>query len=102
MPIIIGAFCVLPLLLGLAIEYPVCRFARHKIFRLLPPALCALAAVLIGVGRYRLWSSPEASPRIQLLIFPGLPAAAMLAGMYLSYRLYRRRWGPRVVDDPYL
>ena len=99
MPIILGGFCLLPLLLGLAIEYPVCRFGKHRLFRLLPPLACVVLAVIIGIGRYNLWTSTEVSPVTQLLIFPILPAAAALAGMFLSYKLYRYRWDPRVVDD---
>ena len=73
MPIIVGVFCLLPLLLGLAAEYLVCRFLRRKLWRLLPPAVVLALTALVAAGRLNVWESSQ-SPVTQLLFVPGLPA----------------------------
>ena len=66
---------------------------------MLPPALAVAFIVLAGVIRRGLWTDEETSPLTQLLIFPGLPVMCLLAGCWLGWRLWRWRWGPRVVRD---
>ena len=39
MPIVIGMFFLVPLLLGLVLEYLCCRLPRRRIWRALPPVL---------------------------------------------------------------
>ena len=98
MPIIVGVFCLLPLLLGLAAEYLVCRFLRRKLWRLLPPAVVLALTALVAAGRLNVWESSQ-SPVTQLLFVPGLPALCALMGTLLGWRLWKRLWGPRVVKD---
>lgn len=96
MLIVIGMFFLLPLLLGLVLEYLCCRLPQRRIWRAIPPVLGILLTVLVGVGRWSLWESETVSPMTQLLIFPGVPGAALLLG----WRLWRRIWQPRVLDGP--
>ena len=100
MPIVIGMFFLVPLLLGLVLEYLCCRLPRRRIWRALPPVLGILLTVLVGVGRWSLWESETVSPMTQLLIFPRVPGAALLLGCWLGWRLWRRIWQPRVLDGP--
>ena len=100
MPIVIGMFFLVPLLLGLVLEYLCCRLPRRRIWRALPPVLGILLTVLVGVGRWSLWESETVSPMTQLLILPGVPGAALLLGCWLGWRLWRRIWQPRVLDGP--
>ena len=101
MPVILGGFLLLPVLLGLIVEYVVCRLtmSRRKWLRLLPPLLLAGLTVFVGAWRYRLWTAPE-SPLTQLLFVPGLPALGGFVGLLLGWRLWKRLWDPRVIWDP--
>lgn len=96
MPIIIGIFCILPLLVGLAAEYLVCRFLKKKLWRVLPPLVVLLLAALVTAGRLSVWEADE-SPVTQLLFVPGLPALCALMGTLLGWRLWKKLWGPRVI-----
>ncbi|WP_130869969.1 Tat pathway signal protein [Intestinimonas massiliensis (ex Afouda et al. 2020)] len=96
MPIIIGIFCILPLLLGLAVEYLVCRFLKKKLWRALPPLVVLILAALVTAGRLGVWEADE-SPVTQLLFVPGLPALCALMGTLLGWRLWKKLWGPRVI-----
>ena len=49
MPIVIGIFGLIPLLLGLVLEYLCCRIPKRRIWRALPPALSVLFVVIVGV-----------------------------------------------------
>ena len=53
---------------------------------------------LAGWVRLDNWESETVSPVTQLLIFPGVPTVCLLLGCYLGWRLWKRFWGPRVVD----
>ena len=66
MPIIIGIFCVLPLVLGLIAQYLVCRFPKRKLWRALPPLIVLILAVWTAMGRLRVWEADH-SPVTQLL-----------------------------------
>ena len=96
MPIYLAIFCLLPLLAGLTAEYLFCRLTRRPAWRLLPPAAVAAVALLVAAGRLSLWES-ERSPVTQLLFIPGLPALFALAGAFLGWKLWKWRWGPRVI-----
>ena len=61
--------------------------------------LSVLFVVIVGVGRWNMWTSEEVSPITQLILFPGLPGIFLLVGCYLGWRLWKRLWGPRVVKD---
>ena len=98
MPILIGIFCVLPLLAGLIPQYLVCRFTRRRWWKLLPAGVVVLLTVLVAAGRLNVWES-EASPVTQLLFVPGVPAVFALLGVFLGWRLWKRLWSPRVVRD---
>lgn len=99
MPVLIAAFTLLPLLVGAVAEYLACRLPRRRIWRLAPPAAGVLVAAIISVARWRIWTSQEVSPLTQILIFPILPAAFLLVGMLVGYRIWRHMWSPRVVED---
>ena len=98
MPVILGLFCLLPLAVGLVLEYLACRLPRRKWWRALPPALAAVLAAAVAAGRLSLWTDAEVSPLTQLLIFPGLPGVSLLAGCLLGWRLWRHIWRPRIID----
>ena len=83
MPIVIGIFCLLPLGIGLVLEYLCCRIPKRRIWRALPPALAVLFVLIVGVGRWNMWTSEEVSPVTQLILFPGLPGIFLLIGCYL-------------------
>ena len=100
MPIIIGLFCLLPLGIGLVLEYLCCRLPRRKVWRALAPVLGLLFVAVVGVGRWNIWTSEEVSPVTQLILFPGLPGLCLLIGCYLGWRLWKRIWRPRVIDKP--
>ena len=100
MPIVIGMFFLVPLLLGLVLEYLCCRLPRRRIWRALPPVLGILLTVLVGVGRWSRWQAEPAAPMTLLVILPGVPGAALLLGCWLGWRLWRRIWQPRVLDGP--
>ena len=96
MPIIVGVFGLLPLMLGLAAEYLVCRFLKGKWWRILPPAGVLALTALVAAGRLHVWESHQ-SPVTQLLFVPGLPALCALLGTVLGWRLWRWLWSPRVI-----
>ena len=48
MPIIIGLFCLLPLGIGLVLEYLCCRLPRRKVWRALPPVLGLLFVAVVS------------------------------------------------------
>lgn len=96
MPIYIAIFCLLPLLAGLIPEYLVCRFTKRPPWKLLPPAAAVVIIVLVALGRLSLWES-DRSPVTQLLFVPGLPGCFALLGTFLGWRLWKWRWGPRVI-----
>ena len=98
MPIILGFFCLLPLLLGVVLEYLSCRLSRRRWWRALPPVLTVLLAAAITAGRIALWESEDVSPLTQLFIFPFFPGVFLLAGCFLGWRLWKYGWTPKVID----
>ena len=99
MPIILAAICLLPLLVGLAVQYAVYRLLRRRIWRALPALAGAGVTVLVAVGRWNVWTSAEISPLTQILFVPVLPAVFYFLGLVLGRKLYKRVWDPRVVKD---
>ena len=97
MPIVLGFFCLLPLLLGILLEYLCCRLPRRRIWRALPPVLVLVFAAAVGVGRWNMWEDETVSPLTQLVLFPGLPAVFLLLGCYLGWRLWKYLWTPRII-----
>ncbi len=91
---------LVPLLGGFLLEFVVCQFTRRRgrLWKLLPPVGAALLTGAIVVHRLNLWES-EGSPMTQLLFIPGLPALGLFVGLFLGWRLYRRLWRPRVIQD---
>ena len=99
MPIVIGIFFLLPLVLGALAEYLCCRLPRHRFWRFLPPVVVMLFLIVAVVVRIQNWESQTVSPLTQLLIFPGVPGVALLIGIYLGWRFWKYLWSPRVIDD---
>lgn len=99
--IILVIFILIPFVLATAIEYAVCRFPRRRWWRVIPPLAVAAVAAAVGVGRYNVWTSQNASPWTQLLFVPGLPALFAFLGFLAGWRLWRRLWRPRVVRDKF-
>ena len=61
-----------------------------------------MTLAFVGVSlwvRLHNWQSQEVSPLTQLILFPGVPGAALGLGCVLGWRLWRRLWTPRVIDD---
>lgn len=102
MPLLL-LLCVLPAVLGAVVEYIVCRSTVRRLWRSVPPVGVVLAAGVITLVRYHGWSAdPELglhAPVETLLFIPGLPAALLLVGIWLGWRLWKRRWAPRVIDE---
>lgn len=101
MPVII-VICLIPLLIGVLVEYVVCRFTGKKILRLLPPVIVLIVTAIVAAVRFFGWSAEhggENAPLDTLLLIPGVPAALLLAGLTLGWRLWRRLWKPRVIKD---
>lgn len=89
-----------PLLLALAVEYAFCRFPKRRLWRWVPPLLTVLGALWVTLSRYHGWSDgAEKAPWETLAFIPGLPALGAFLGLWLGWRLWRRLWLPRVVDD---
>ena len=99
MPIVIGIFFLLPLGLALVVEYLCCRLPRRRFWRALPPLLALVFTAVVLAVRVRTWQSQAVSPLTQLLLFPGVPGAALGLGCFLGWRLWRRLWTPRVIKD---
>ena len=96
MPILLAVFCLLPLALGCLLQYLAFRLPGPRALRLLPAGLGAAFVALACLGRLELWQSDH-SPLTQLLLMPGLPGACFFLGLWAGRRLYRWRWGPRVI-----
>ena len=99
MPIVIGIFFLVPMFLTLVGEYLCCRLPRRRIWRLLPPLLAAAFVAAALWVRLQNWQSDDASPLTQLFLFPGVPGVALGLGCILGWRLWKRLWTPRVIDD---
>ena len=99
MPIVIGIFFLLPLFFGALAEYLCCRLPRRRIWRLLPPLLTVLFVLAALWVRLQNWQSDDVSPLTQLIIFPGVPAVALLLGVYLGWRFWKYLWSPKIIDD---
>ena len=76
-----------PLLLGLVLEYILCRFPKSRLWRYLPPAVAAVIT----------WA--EKAPVETLLLVPGVSAAGAFLGFFLGWKLWKWIWGPKVVKD---
>lgn len=101
MPIII-LICALTLLASTAVEYVVCRFLKHKLWRWAPPAVAFIIAAAVFAARYFGWSADhggEKAPLETLLFIPILPALLVFLGLYLGWRVWKRRWSPRVINN---
>ena len=99
MPVLIALLTLLPLVVGGAAEYAVCRLRPGWLWRLIPPAAGGILTALVCLVRWRNWTSTEVSPLTQILIFPVLPAIFLFLGMLAGWRIWKRLWAPRVVDD---
>ena len=100
MPLLLGLLCLIPLLMGLILEYIVCRLTFRRGWKLLPPAAWLVLAAVVALVRRSIWRSEQGVLLLQLLLFPGVPAVFLLLGSYLGWRLWRRWWRPRVINDP--
>ncbi len=89
-----------PMSIGLAAEYAACRFPKRRLWRWAPPLLTGLLTGAVTLGRYHGWSAVgEKAPWETLLFIPGLPALGAFLGLWLGWRLWKRLWLPRVVED---
>ncbi len=98
MPVVVGIFVLFPLALGALLEYLCCRLPRRRAWRFLPPLLVVLFVLATTLVRLENWQSDAVSPLSQLILFPGVPGAALGLGCCLGWRLWRRLWAPRVID----
>lgn len=99
MPIVIGIFFLAPMGLALVGEYLCCRLPRYRIWRLLPPLLTLVFILASLFVRLQNWQSEDVSPLTQLILFPGVPGVALGLGCLLGWRVWKRLWTPRVIDD---
>ena len=77
---------------------PICGLPLYPKKAVAPGLAAAVLALLIAAGRWNLWASEQVSPLTQVLFFPGLPALALLAGLFAGWRFWKWFWRPRVVD----
>ena len=96
--IILVLFILIPFLAAAVVEYLTCRLSRRKWLRLIPPGAGGLILLLVGIGRYQVWSS-DSPPWTQLIFVPGLPAVFLLLGFWAGWRLWRWRWTPRIISS---
>lgn len=105
--VIILLFTLFPLVLGLVLEYAAFRLTmgetgRHwrarRLLRLVPPLGAVLLIAVVAVSRWQIWQNQEVSPLTQILLIPGVPGLFGLLGLLLGWRLWRRRWSPRVIQ----
>ena len=62
--------------------------------------MIAVVFLIVAVCvRIQNWESKDVSPLTQLIIFPGVPAVALLLGVYLGWRFWKYLWSPRIIDD---
>lgn len=73
--------------------------ARRRFWRFLPPVIAVVFLIVALWVRIQNWESKDVSPLTQLIIFPGVPAVALLLGVYLGWRFWKYLWSPRIIDD---
>ena len=102
-------FVILPLAAALVLQYGTCRLTmglsgrrrgRAALVRLLPLLLAVAVIAAVAVGRWQIWRSERVSPVTQLIFFPGVPGFFFLLVLLLGWRLWKKWWAPRVIDDP--
>lgn len=101
MPMIM-LLCILPLLAGGAVEYAACRFPKGRFWRWLPPVATGAVTAVVAVVRSVGWSMKAGggnAPIETLLIIPGIPAFLVFVGLFLGWRVWRRRWTPRIFRE---
>lgn len=100
MPIVI-LLCILPLLLAACLQYLACRFLKKTVFRWLPPLFCLTVTAIVAAARFSGWSSDGGmgAPIETLLLIPGLPAAVVIAGLFVGWRIWKWRWSPRIINE---
>ena len=91
---------MVPMAVALAVEYGFCRFPKRRLWRWLPPLVTLLSTLAVTLHRYHGWSDGgEKAPWETLLFIPGIPALGALLGLWLGWRVWRRLWLPRVIED---
>ena len=99
---------LLPLALGAGLQYVVCRHTMRetgphwrvlRLLRLVPALAVAGGMAAVVVNRLHLWQSETVSPLTQLLFVPGVPGVCALVGLLLGWRMFRRRWAPRIFRE---
>ena len=100
MPIILGIFALIPLLLGIIIQFIVQNFLKKKVWWVLPPVLVVIISAIVVAVRLHSWTSTTVSPLTQLLFVPGLPALFALIGIAIGHKLQNKFWAwwnPRII-----
>lgn len=97
MPVLLGLLCVLPMILGMIVEYIVCKKTQKHWHRQIPPICVLVAAGIITTIRCSLWTSATVSPVTQILLVPGIPCGFMLLGCWFGNRLWKYLWTPKVI-----
>lgn len=102
MPVIL-VLCLLPIMLGAVCEYVVCRFPKRRLWRWVPPLVTLAGTVVVLLVRYCGWSADAAhggsAPIETLLFIPGVPSTLLFFGLFIGWRLWRRVWRPRVINE---
>lgn len=100
MPIILGIFALIPLCLGIIVQFVVQTFLKKKLWWVMPPVLVVVvSAIVVGV-RVHAWTSVSVSPITQLLFVPGLPALFALIGLGIGHKMQNKFWAwwnPRII-----
>lgn len=100
MPFIV-LVCVLVVFASATVEYIVCRVTKKWFLRAVPAAVVSIVGVAVALVRYFGWSGAQDggnAPLETLLLFPGVPAVLLLAGLLVGWRFWRKRWLPKVVN----
>lgn len=98
MPVLLGLLCLLPMILGLIIEYIVSQKTQKRWCQWVFPIIVLVMAGIIAAIRWSLWTSGTVSPVTQLLLVPGIPCSFMLLGCWFGVRLWKYFWGPKVIS----
>ena len=101
MPIILGIFALIPLLLGVIVQFIVQTFLKKKFWWILPPVLVVVISAIVVAVRLHSWSSTTVSPLTQILFVPGLPALFLFIGIFIGHRLqnkFWKWWNPRIIS----
>lgn len=103
---VIFIFTLVPLVAALVIQYVSCRFTMRqtgrgwkwmRLIRLLPLMAAVVVISYVAISRWQIWRNQQVSPLTQILFVPGVPGFFFLLGLFLGWRIWKRRWSPKII-----